>query len=75
MADEQEETEGDAPVGDELGVGAGHAVALAVDAGRALLLDDTFEDEVERLAGELAGKGQGDLNLAGGEDEGGVDDA
>ena len=75
MPGEDKERDGDAPKGDELGVGGGHAVALAVDAGGAVLLDEALEGEVEGLAGELAGEGEGDLSLAGGEDEGGVDDA
>lgn len=75
MAHEEDEAEGDAPEKDKLGVGAGHAVALAVDLARALLLDEALEDKVERLAGELAGKEQGDLDLARGKDEGQVDDA
>lgn len=57
MPYQEEQREGEAPESDELGVRAGHAVALAVDAARALLLDDALEDEVEGLAGELAGEG------------------
>jgi hypothetical protein len=75
VPDEEKEREGDAPEGDELGVGAGHAVAFAVDAARALLFDDALEEEVEGLAGELAGEGEAYLGFAGGEDEGRVDDA
>lgn len=75
VANEEEEGEGDAPEGDELGMGAGHAVALAVDAERALLLDQALEAEVDDLAGELAGEHQGDFDFAGEEDEGRVDDA
>lgn len=43
---------------------AGHAVALAVDEARTLFLDDALEDEVEGLAGELAGKGETYFSLA-----------
>ncbi len=75
MAHEKDEGEGDAPEEDKLGVGAGHAIALAVDLARALLLDQALEDKVERLAGELAGEEQGDFDLARCEDEGQVDDA
>lgn len=46
-----------------------------MDLARALLLDEALEDKVERLAGELAGKEQGDLDLARRKDEGQVDDA
>lgn len=46
-----------------------------MDARRAVLLEDALEGEVEGLAGELAGEGERDLGLAGGEDQGGVDDA
>lgn len=57
MPHQEEQGEREAPEGNELGVRARHAVALAVDAARAFLLDDSLEDEVEGLAGELAGKG------------------
>ena len=72
---QQEQRDRNTPEGDELGVGRGHAVALAVDAGGALLLNKALKGKVESLAGELARKHEGNLNLAGGEDEGGVDDA
>lgn len=57
MSHQEEQGEREAPESNELGVRARHAVALAVDAARAFLLDDSLEDEVEGLAGELAGKG------------------
>jgi hypothetical protein len=75
VSHQQEQGEGEAPEGDELGVRAGHAVALAVDEARTLLLDDALEDEVEGLAGELAGKGEAYFGFARGEYQGGVDDA
>lgn len=75
VAHQQEQRDADAPEGDELRVRRRHAVALAVDARRALLLDQALEQEVERLAEELAGEGEEDLGLARGEDQGGVDDA
>lgn len=64
MSHQQEQSKGEAPEGDELGVRAGHAVALAVDEAWTLLLDDALEEEVEGLAGELAGKGEAYLGLA-----------
>lgn len=75
VAHEEEEGEGDAPEKHKLGVGAGHAVPFAVDLARALLLDEALEDEVEGLAGELAGEEEGDFDFARGEDQGEVDDA
>lgn len=75
MTDEEKEGEGEAPKGDKLGVRRGHAVALAVDAARTVLLDETLEGKVDGLAGELAGKGEGDFGLARREDERRVDDA
>jgi hypothetical protein len=54
---QEEQCEGEAPESDELGMRAGHAVALTVDAARAFLLDDALKDEVEGLAGELASEG------------------
>lgn len=77
MPHQQKERHGHGPKGDELGVAAGHAVALAgaVDARRALLLDDALQGKVDGLAGELAGEHEDDLSLAGGPDQGRVDDA
>lgn len=75
MPQQQEQGAGDAPEGDELGVGGGHAVALAVDARRAVLLEEALEGEVDGLAGELAGEHERDFGFAREEDEGGVDDA
>ncbi len=75
VADEQEEGEGDGKVGDELGVAAGHAVALAVHAGGPLLLNQPLEDEVDGLAGQLAGEEKRYLDLARRQDEGGIRDA
>jgi hypothetical protein len=46
-----------------------------VDEARTLLFNDALEDEVEGLAGELAGKGETYLGLARGEYQGGVNDA
>lgn len=54
---------------------AGHAIAFSVDSSRPLLLDESFQSEIEGLAGKLAGKKEGDFDFAGGEYEGGVDDA
>ena len=57
MPPQQEEAQGDGPEEDELGVRAGHAVALAaqdVDVAGALLLDEALQGEVDALAGELA---------------------
>ena len=83
MAHHQEQAEPDGPEEDELGVGAGHAVALGMvgvegagqAAARALLLDEALEGEVGGLAGELAGEEEGDLGLARGPEQRGVDDA
>lgn len=75
VADEQEQRQGDAPEGDELCVGTGHAVALAVYAARTLFFDESLEGKVEDFAGELTEEHEGDFDLAGEEDEGGVDDA
>lgn len=72
-----EEEQGDAytPKRDELGVRGGHAVALAMDARRPLLLDEALEQEVEGFAEELAAEREQDLGFAGGEDQGCVHDA
>lgn len=75
VANQEEQRERDAPKGDKLRVRAGHAVAFAVDAPRALLLDQALQRKVERLAGQLAGEAEADFHLARGEDEGRVDDA
>lgn len=75
VAEQQEEGEGDGEVGDELGVAAGHAVAFAVHAARALLLDQPLQREVDGLAGELAREQQRDLDLAREQDQGRVHDA
>ena len=75
MPREEEQREAHAPEGDELGVRGGHTVALAVDAGGALLLDEALEGEVETLAGELTGEGEANLGLARRVYEGCVDDA
>lgn len=56
-------------------MGAGHAIALAVDSGWTLLLDEALKGKIEDLAGELAGKGKTNLYLARGEKERDVDDA
>lgn len=64
VAEQQEQGDGDGEVGDELGVAAGHAVAAAVHAAGALLLDEALEREVEGLAGELAGEQERHLGLA-----------
>lgn len=75
VADEKEEDDARGPEGDELGVAAGHAVALPVDARGAALLEDALEAEVEGLAEELAAADEDDLGLARGEYQGRVDDA
>ncbi len=75
VAYEQEKSQGHGPEEHELGVAARHAVALAVDAGGALLLDQALQQEVGRLAGELAGEEEQNLGLARRPDQGGVDDA
>lgn len=46
-----------------------------MDEARTLLFNDALEDEVEGLAGELAGKGETYLGLTRGEYQGGVNDA
>lgn len=76
MADEEEEGHGDGPEGDELGVAAGHAIALSgpVDPRRSFLLDEALEEKIDGLAAQLAGKHEHDLGLAGGPDQGYVDD-
>lgn len=71
---EQEQRQRNAPVRDELRMGARHAVPLAVDPARPLLLDQPLEDKVERLAAELADEHEDDLGFARGEHEGRVDD-
>lgn len=75
VPEQQEQRNGHGEVGDELGVAAGHAVALAVHAARALLLDQPLEREVERLAGELAREEQRDFDFARRPDERRVHDA
>lgn len=72
---QQEQRDAYAPEGDELRVRRRHAVALAVDARGALLLDEALEQEVERLAEELPREGEEDFGFARREDQGGVDDA
>lgn len=74
VSHQQEQRQRHAPVRDKLRVRARHAVPLAVDPARPLLLDQPLEDKVERLAAELADEHEGDLGLARGEDEGRVDD-
>lgn len=56
---------------------AGHAVAFAraVDARGPLLLDDALQGKVDGFAAQLAGEHEDDLGLAGGPDQGRVDDA
>lgn len=46
-----------------------------MDAPGPVFLEEPLQREVQGLASQLAGKGEGDLGFAGGEDEGGVDDA
>jgi len=62
------------PEGHELGVAAGHAVALAVHARGAFLADQTLETKVDGFAEELAGEHEEDFDFAGGYEERGVGD-
>jgi hypothetical protein len=50
VADEQKQRKRDAPEGDKLRMRARHAVAFAMDAPWALLLNEPFEAKIERFA-------------------------
>ena len=56
-------------------MGARHAVSLSMHLNRSLLLQDTFEDEVENLASHLPGEHEQDLDFAGRPDQRGINDA
>lgn len=75
MAHKQEQSKRDTPECDKLRVRAGHSIPLAVYPPRPLLLDKPLESKVDGLTGELARKHEGDLYLAGEEDQCSVDDA
>lgn len=75
VAHEEEQDQEDGPEGEELRVGGGHAVALAVDAARSFLLDETLQGEIGGLAAELTQEHEGNFDLASGPDEGSVYDA
>lgn len=69
MADQQEQSQRDAPKGHELRVRAGHAVPLAVNLARSFFLDQPFEGKVDHLAARLAEKHGYNFELAGGKNQ------
>jgi len=71
---QEKETQGEGKKSHKLGVGRGHAVAVAVHLRRPFLPDQPFQREVQGLTGHLPTEHEQDFNLPRSPDQSDIDD-